>query len=76
MVSITFAGHLGEVELAGLTLANSCATVTGFAVMTGLSGALGIYLKASCIFSFFFFSIIVSILWFFTELIPSQKILQ
>ncbi|XP_039002719.1 protein DETOXIFICATION 19-like [Hibiscus syriacus] len=82
MVSVMFSGHLGEVELAASTLANSWATVTGFAFMTGLSGALetlcgqgfgarmykmlGIYLQASCIISFFF-SIIISILWFFTE---------
>ncbi|GMJ11441.1 DETOXIFICATION 18 [Hibiscus trionum] len=82
MVSVMFAGHLGDVELAGSTLANSWATVTGFAFMTGLSGALetlcgqgfgarmykmlGVYLQASCIISFFF-SIIISILWFFTE---------
>ncbi|KAG8472366.1 hypothetical protein CXB51_034234 [Gossypium anomalum] len=81
-VSVMFAGHLGEVELAGSTLANSWATVTGFAFMTGLSGALetlcgqgfgakmykmlGIYLQASCIISFFF-SIIISVLWSFTE---------
>ncbi|OMO61889.1 Multi antimicrobial extrusion protein [Corchorus capsularis] len=82
MVSVTFAGHLGELQLAGSTLANSWATVTGFAFMTGLSGALetlcgqgfgarkyrllGIYLQASCIISFLF-SVIISILWFFTE---------
>ncbi|MFQ6669036.1 hypothetical protein Gotur_034439 [Gossypium turneri] len=82
MVSVMFAGHLGEVELAGSALANSWATVTGFAFMTGLSGALetlcgqgfgakmykmlGIYLQASCIISFFF-SIIISVLWSFTE---------
>ncbi|KAL4339810.1 hypothetical protein GQ457_08G006650 [Hibiscus cannabinus] len=82
MVSVMFAGHLGEVELAASTLANSWAAVAGFAFMVGLSGALetlcgqgfgarmykmlGIYLQASCIISFFF-SIIVSILWFYTE---------
>ncbi|OMO91034.1 Multi antimicrobial extrusion protein [Corchorus olitorius] len=82
MVSVMFAGHLGELQLAGSTLANSWATVTGFAFMTGLSGALetlcgqgfgarkyrllGIYLQASCIISFLF-SVIISILWFFTE---------
>ncbi|XVE50211.1 hypothetical protein DITRI_Ditri01bG0143600 [Diplodiscus trichospermus] len=82
MVSVMFAGHLGELELAGSTLANSWATVTGFAFMTGLSGALetlcgqgfgakmyrmlGIHLQASCIISFSF-AIIISILWFYTE---------
>ncbi|XWS11012.1 hypothetical protein CRYUN_Cryun38cG0047200 [Craigia yunnanensis] len=82
MVSVMFAGHLGELELAGSTLANSWATVTGFAFMTGLSGALetlcgqgfgakmhrmlAIYLQASCIISFIF-SVIISILWFYTE---------
>ncbi|GAV72313.1 MatE domain-containing protein [Cephalotus follicularis] len=82
LVSVMFAGHLGDLELAGSTLANSWATVTGYAFMTGLSGALetlcgqgfgaklyrnlGIYLQASCIISFFF-SIIVSIFWLYTE---------
>ncbi|KAL4325601.1 hypothetical protein GQ457_11G013550 [Hibiscus cannabinus] len=82
MVSVMFAGHLGDVELAGSTLANSWAIVTGFAFMTGLSGALetlcgqsfgakmynmlGIYLQASCIISFLF-SVIISIIWVFTE---------
>ncbi|OMO73227.1 Multi antimicrobial extrusion protein [Corchorus olitorius] len=82
LVSVMFAGHLGELELAGATLANSWATVTGFAFMTGLSGALetlcgqgfgakmyrklGIYLQASCIISFCF-GVILSILWFYTE---------
>ncbi|KAK8261281.1 hypothetical protein V6Z12_D13G176200 [Gossypium hirsutum] len=82
LVSVMFAGHLGELDLAGATLANSWANVTGYAFMLGLSGALetlcgqgfgaktynmlGIYLQASCIISFLF-SIIISILWFFTE---------
>ncbi|XP_022733792.1 protein DETOXIFICATION 19-like [Durio zibethinus] len=82
LVSVMFAGHLGELELAGATLANSWATVTGFAFMIGLSGALetlcgqgfgakiykmlGIYLQASCIISCLF-SIIISIFWFYTE---------
>ncbi|MBA0783656.1 hypothetical protein Gotri_001330, partial [Gossypium trilobum] len=34
MVFVMFAGHLGEVKLAGSTLAHSWATVTGFAFMT------------------------------------------
>ncbi|KAJ0100903.1 hypothetical protein Patl1_04703 [Pistacia atlantica] len=81
LVSVMFAGHLGQLELAGATLANSWATVTWFR-FHGLSGALetlcgqgfgakiyrmlGIYLQASCIISFFF-SIIISIFWFYTE---------
>ncbi|KAL5151555.1 Protein DETOXIFICATION 19 [Glycine soja] len=82
LVSVIFAGHLGDLQLAGATLANSWFSVTGLAVMVGLSGALetlcgqgfgaeeyqmlGIYLQASCIISLIF-SIIISIIWFFTE---------
>ncbi|KAK8503618.1 hypothetical protein V6N12_024790 [Hibiscus sabdariffa] len=82
LVSVMFAGHLGELELAGATLANSWAGVTGFAFMIGLSGALetlcgqdfgaklyrklGLHLQASCIISCFF-SIIISILWIYAE---------
>ncbi|KAK9938060.1 hypothetical protein M0R45_014820 [Rubus argutus] len=82
LVSVMFAGHLGELPLAGATLANSWANVTGFAFVVGLSGALetlcgqgfgaksyrmlGIYLQASCIISFLFCSII-SIIWLYTE---------
>ncbi|KAL6196541.1 hypothetical protein ACLB2K_032155 [Fragaria x ananassa] len=82
LVSVMFAGHLGEFELAGATLANSWAVVTGFAFMVGLSGALetlcgqgfgaksyrmlGIYLQASSIISFLF-SIIISAVWFYTD---------
>ncbi|ONI13163.1 hypothetical protein PRUPE_4G206700 [Prunus persica] len=40
LISVMFAGHLGELELAGATFANSWATITGFALMVGLSGAL------------------------------------
>lgn len=89
LISVMFAGHLGQLELAGATLANSWATVTGFAFMTGLSGALetlcgqgfgaklyrclGIHLQSSCIISFSF-SIFISLLWFYTE--PVLKLLQ
>ncbi|XP_047336615.1 protein DETOXIFICATION 18-like [Impatiens glandulifera] len=82
LVSVMFAGHLGQLELAAANLANSWATVTGFAFMVGLSGALetlcgqcfgaklykmlGIYLQSSCIISIFF-SFLVSILWFYSE---------
>ncbi|XP_057529778.1 protein DETOXIFICATION 19-like [Amaranthus tricolor] len=81
-VSIMFTGHLGELELASSTLAQSWATVTGYSFMIGLSGALetlcgqgfgakmynmlGIYLQASCIVSFIF-SIAISLLWWYTE---------
>ncbi|XP_006297490.2 protein DETOXIFICATION 18 [Capsella rubella] len=82
LTSVMFASHLGHLELAGATLANSWATVTGYAFMTGLSGALetlcgqgfgaknyrmlGIHLQSSCIVSLVF-SIFITILWFFTE---------
>ncbi|TQD78692.1 hypothetical protein C1H46_035743 [Malus baccata] len=82
LVSVMFAGHLGELQLAGATLANSWANVTGFAFVVGLSGALetlcgqgfgaklyrtlGIYLQASCIISTFF-CFLISIIWLYTE---------
>ncbi|ESQ47471.1 hypothetical protein EUTSA_v10020644mg [Eutrema salsugineum] len=82
LTSVMFASHLGQLELAGATLANSWATVTGFSFMTGLSGALetlcgqgfgaksyrmlGIHLQSSCIVSLVF-TILISIFWFFTE---------
>ncbi|KAL7582766.1 hypothetical protein Lser_V15G45358 [Lactuca serriola] len=82
LVSVMFAGHLGEAELAASNLANSWATVTGLSFMVGLSGALetlcgqgygaklyrmlGIYLQSSCLISIFF-SILISIIWVFTE---------
>ncbi|CAL5200911.1 unnamed protein product [Lathyrus oleraceus] len=82
LVSVMVVGHLGELQLAGSTLANSWFSVTGAAVMVGLSGALetlcgqgfgakeyhmlGIYLQGSCIISFIF-SVIISIIWFYTE---------
>ncbi|KAK2968432.1 hypothetical protein RJ640_004438 [Escallonia rubra] len=82
LVSVMFAGHLGELQLAASNLANSWSTVTGLAFMIGLSGALetlcgqgygaklyrmlGVYLQASCIISIFF-SFIISIIWLYTE---------
>ncbi|KAL2483589.1 MATE efflux family protein ALF5 [Forsythia ovata] len=84
LVSVMFAGHLGELELAAANLANSWATATGFAFMVGLSGALetlcgqgygaklyemlGIYLQTSCMLSSFF-AFLVSILWWYSEFI-------
>ncbi|XP_020574092.1 protein DETOXIFICATION 18-like [Phalaenopsis equestris] len=82
LVSVMFAGHLGDIELAGATLGNSWFTVTGIALMVGLSGALetlcgqafgarsystlGIYLQSSALISTIF-SVLVSILWYYTE---------
>ncbi|XP_071730129.1 protein DETOXIFICATION 19-like [Rutidosis leptorrhynchoides] len=82
VVSVMFAGHLGEVELAASNLANSWATVTGLSFMVGLSGSLetlcgqgfgakiyrmlGVYLQSSCLISIFF-SILISLIWLFTE---------
>ncbi|GAB2245302.1 hypothetical protein Droror1_Dr00000795 [Drosera rotundifolia] len=82
LVSVMFAGHLGELDLAGSTLANSWSTVTGIAFMVGLSGALetlcgqgfgaelyrllGIYLQSACIISIFF-SVLVAVVWWYTE---------
>ncbi|KAJ0103044.1 hypothetical protein Patl1_04696 [Pistacia atlantica] len=37
LVSVMFAGHLGQLELAGASLANSWATVTGFTFMSNIS---------------------------------------
>ncbi|KAL6657996.1 hypothetical protein ACP70R_005776 [Stipagrostis hirtigluma subsp. patula] len=82
LVSVMFSGHLGDVHLAGATLGNSWATVTGYAFVTGLSGALetlcgqaygarlyrmlGLYLQSSLIMSAAV-SVLVSVLWCFTE---------
>ncbi|OEL30324.1 Protein DETOXIFICATION 19 [Dichanthelium oligosanthes] len=82
LVSVMFSGHLGDVHLAGATLGNSWATVTGYAFVTGLSGALetlcgqaygarlyrmlGLYLQSSLIMSAVI-SVLVSALWWFTE---------
>ena len=40
LVSVMFAGHLGHLHLASATLANSWATVTGFAFMVTLPSSL------------------------------------
>lgn len=40
LLSVMFAGHLGDLELAGSNLANSWATVTGYAFMVSLSLSL------------------------------------
>ncbi|KAH0453707.1 hypothetical protein IEQ34_018031 [Dendrobium chrysotoxum] len=56
LVSVMFAGHIDDIELVGSTLRNSWLTVTGITLM---SSAL-----ISAIFS-----IIVSILWYYTKLV-------
>ncbi|KAF8700315.1 hypothetical protein HU200_034247 [Digitaria exilis] len=82
VVSVMFSGQLGDVHLAGATLGNSWATVTGYACVTGLSGALetlcgqaygarlyrmlGLYLQSSLIMSAAV-SVLVSFLWWYTE---------
>ncbi|KAI3466099.1 hypothetical protein Pfo_022762 [Paulownia fortunei] len=84
LVSVMFAGHLGELELAGSNLANSWAAVSGFALLVGLSGALetlcgqgygaklyrmlGVYLQASCIITIIF-TVAVSVLWWYSDFI-------
>ncbi|VAI73434.1 unnamed protein product [Triticum turgidum subsp. durum] len=40
MISIMFVGHLGELPLAGASVATSFATVTGFSLLVGMSNAL------------------------------------
>uniref|UniRef100_A0ACD5UZM2 Uncharacterized protein n=1 Tax=Avena sativa TaxID=4498 RepID=A0ACD5UZM2_AVESA len=82
LVSVMFSGHLGDVHLAGATLGNSWATVTGYAFVTGMNGALetlcgqaygarlyrmlGLYLQSSLIMSAVV-SVVISVLWLFTE---------
>ncbi|MCD7448874.1 hypothetical protein HAX54_046968 [Datura stramonium] len=84
LVSVMFAGHLGELELAASNLANSWAVVSGLSFMVGLSGALetlcgqgygakmyrmlGIHLQTSCITSFLF-SIVIAIIWWNSDTI-------
>ena len=40
LVSVMFVGHLGELPLAGASLATSLANVTGFSLLIGMAGAL------------------------------------
>ncbi|KAF8779273.1 hypothetical protein HU200_002954 [Digitaria exilis] len=40
MISLMYVGHLGEVPLAGASMANSFATVTGFSLLLGMASAL------------------------------------
>ncbi|KAG8091494.1 hypothetical protein GUJ93_ZPchr0012g21508 [Zizania palustris] len=40
MVSVMFVGHLGELPLAGASLATSLANVTGYSLLTGMASAM------------------------------------
>ncbi|XP_021857962.1 protein DETOXIFICATION 16 [Spinacia oleracea] len=40
LISVMFVGHLGELPLAGASMATSFATVTGFSLLMGMSSAL------------------------------------
>ncbi|WVZ61489.1 hypothetical protein U9M48_011351 [Paspalum notatum var. saurae] len=82
LVSVMYAGRLGDLQLAAATLGNSWGTVTGIALMTGLSGSLetlcgqgygakaygmmGVYLQASLLTSAFF-SVLISLVWLYSE---------
>ncbi|CAL5077437.1 unnamed protein product [Urochloa decumbens] len=82
LISVMYAGRLGDLQLAAATLGNSWGTVTGIALMTGLSGSLetlcgqgygaksyrmmGVYLQASMVTSALF-SVLVSLLWLYSE---------
>eukprot|EP00250_Pteridium_aquilinum_P029731 c4002_g1_i1 orf=247-753(+) len=40
MISLTFVGHFGELELSGAAIANSFAVVTGFSIVLGMGCVL------------------------------------
>ncbi|XP_047074012.1 protein DETOXIFICATION 16-like [Lolium rigidum] len=81
MISVMLVGHLGELPLAGASVANSFATVTGFSLMQGMATALdtlcgqaygarqyhllGIY-KQRAMLILTLVSIPVAVLWFYT----------
>ncbi|KAF7020720.1 hypothetical protein CFC21_033782 [Triticum aestivum] len=80
-ISVMFVGHLGELPLAGASMATSFATVTGFSLLTGMANALdtlcgqafgagqyhllGIY-KQRAMLLLTVASIPVAIMWFYT----------
>lgn len=55
LVSAMFAGHLGDLELAGATLGNSWATVSGFAFMVTL--CIYVYIYLLLVLAFFLLTI-------------------
>ncbi|KAG9150004.1 hypothetical protein Leryth_010074 [Lithospermum erythrorhizon] len=84
IISVMFAGHFGDLQLASSNLANSWSVVSGFSFLVGLSGALetlcgqsygaklygmmGVYLQANCILSTLC-SVLISILWWYSDII-------
>lgn len=58
VISVMFAGHVGQLQLAGSTLANSWATVTGIACMVSFFSSPFI-LYQSYIFSYSFWTCLI-----------------
>ncbi|CAN6216947.1 unnamed protein product [Urochloa humidicola] len=81
MISVMYVGHLGELPLAGASMANSFATVTGLSLLLGMASALdtlcgqafgarqyyllGIY-KQRAMFLLTIVSIPLAVIWFYT----------
>ncbi|XP_047064901.1 protein DETOXIFICATION 16-like [Lolium rigidum] len=81
MISVMLVGHLGELPLAGASMANSFATVTGFSLLLGMACALdtlcgqaygarqyhllGIY-KQRAMLILTLVSVPLAVLWFYT----------
>ncbi|CAN6178196.1 unnamed protein product [Urochloa humidicola] len=81
MISVMYVGHLGELPLAGASMANSFATVTGLSLLLGMASALdtlcgqafgarqyyllGIY-KQRAMFLLTLVSVPLAVIWFYT----------
>lgn len=81
MISVMYVGHLGELPLAGASMANSFATVTGLSLLLGMASALdtlcgqafgarqyyllGIY-KQRAMFLLTLVSLPLAVVWFYT----------
>nr|CAB3467986.1 unnamed protein product [Digitaria exilis] len=81
MISVMYVGHLGELPLAGASMANSFATVTGLSLLLGTASALdtlcgqafgarqyyllGIY-KQRAMFLLTLVSVPLAVIWFYT----------
>ncbi|KAL6909663.1 hypothetical protein ACP4OV_001322 [Aristida adscensionis] len=82
MISVMFVGHLGELHLAGASMASSFAAVTGFSLLLGMASALdtlcghaygarqysllGIY-KQRAMFLLTLVSVPLAVVWFYTS---------